>query len=100
MKKKYKIMSKVKKHHEKKMKMESRKVGAANHMRKVEMEKDPCVPNNWPFKEQEVDALVDRRARGVEELEQQRDARKERVLMPICIHVYVFNDVLFNCLRN
>lgn len=79
MRKKYKIMSKVKRHHEKKKKMEARKVGAANHMRKVE--KDPCIPNDWPFKEQEVDALVAQRERGVEELEQQRAARKERVLL-------------------
>ena len=49
------------------------------HKRKVE--KDPGHPNDWPFKEQELKALEARRARAIEELEQKKAARKERVLL-------------------
>lgn len=44
------------------------------------MEKDPGIPNDWPFKEQELKALEVRRARAIEELEQKKAARKERVI--------------------
>ncbi|KAF5745964.1 guanine nucleotide-binding protein-like NSN1 [Tripterygium wilfordii] len=74
LKKKYKVIKKVKEHHKKKAK-EAKKLGL-NHKRKVE--KDPGIPNDWPFKEQELKALEERRARAVEELEQKKAARKER----------------------
>ncbi|KAK9081358.1 hypothetical protein Syun_031137 [Stephania yunnanensis] len=74
LKKKYKIIRKVKEHHKKKAK-EAKKIGL-NRKRKVE--KDPGIPNDWPFKEQELKALEARRARAVEELEQKKAARKER----------------------
>ncbi|KAG0458376.1 hypothetical protein HPP92_023533 [Vanilla planifolia] len=45
-------------------------------IRKVD--KDPGIPNDWPFKEQELRALEERRARALEELEQKKAARKER----------------------
>ena len=77
LKKKYKIIKKVKEHHKKKAK-EAKKLGA-NHKNKVE--KDPGIPNDWPFKEQELKALEARRARALEELEQKKAARKERVLI-------------------
>lgn len=74
LKKKHKIIRKVKEHHKKKAK-EAKKLGL-NHKRKVE--KDPGIPNDWPFKEQELKALEARRARAIEELEQKKAARKER----------------------
>ncbi|XP_074570083.1 guanine nucleotide-binding protein-like NSN1 [Curcuma longa] len=74
--KKYKIIRKVKEHHRKKAK-EAKKLGL-NKKRKVE--KDPGIPNDWPFKQQELKALEDRRARALEELEQKKAARKERAM--------------------
>ncbi|MQM05004.1 hypothetical protein Taro_037805 [Colocasia esculenta] len=74
LKKKYKIIRKVKEHHKKKAK-EAKKLGLN---RKQKVEKDPGIPNDWPFKEQELKALETRRARALEELEQKKAARKER----------------------
>ncbi|KAJ9697162.1 hypothetical protein PVL29_009087 [Vitis rotundifolia] len=74
LKKKYKIIRKVKEHQRKKAK-EAKKLGG-KHKNKVE--KDPGIPNDWPFKEQELKALEVRRARALEELEQKKAARKER----------------------
>lgn len=74
MKKKYKVIKKVKEHHKKKAK-EAKKLGLG----KRKVEKDPGIPNDWPFKEQELKALEERRARAVEEIEQKKAARKERV---------------------
>ncbi|KAE8662363.1 Guanine nucleotide-binding protein-like NSN1 [Hibiscus syriacus] len=74
LKQKYKVIRKVKEHHKKKAK-EAKKLGL-NRKRKVE--KDPGIPNDWPFKEQELKALEVRRARALEELEQKKAARKER----------------------
>ncbi|XP_078429318.1 GTP-binding family protein isoform X2 [Wolffia australiana] len=71
---KYKIIKKVKQHHKKKAK-EAKKLGLN---RKQKVEKDPGIPNDWPFKEQELKALEARRARALEELEQKKAARKER----------------------
>lgn len=75
LKKKYKIIRKVKEHHKKKAK-EAKKLGP-HHRKKVE--KDPGIPNDWPFKEEELKALEARRARAIEELELKKAARKERV---------------------
>lgn len=75
MRKKYKVIRKVKEHHRKKAK-EAKKLGL-NKKRKVE--KDPGIPNDWPFKEQELKALEARRARAIEEREEKKAARKERV---------------------
>lgn len=74
LKKKYKILRKVKEHHKKKAK-EAKKLRFTN---KKKVEKDPGIPNDWPFKEQELKALEARRARALEELEQKKAARKER----------------------
>ncbi|KAK5784094.1 guanine nucleotide-binding protein-like NSN1 [Gossypium arboreum] len=74
LKQKYKVIRKVKEHHKKKAK-EAKKSGL-KHKRMVE--KDPGIPNDWPFKEQELKALEARRARALEELEQKKAARKER----------------------
>ncbi|PIA55919.1 hypothetical protein AQUCO_00700321v1 [Aquilegia coerulea] len=74
LKKKHKIIKKVKEHHKKKAK-EAKKLGI-NKRSKVE--KDPGIPNDWPFKEQELKNLEVRRARAIEELEQKKAARKER----------------------
>lgn len=76
LRKKYKIIRRVKEHHRKKAK-EAKKLGL-NKKKKVE--KDPGIPNDWPFKQQELKALEDRRARALEELEQKKAARKERVI--------------------
>lgn len=77
LKKKYKIIRKVKEHHRKKAK-EAKKIGSKH---KNKAEKDPGIPNDWPFKEQELKALEARRARALEELEQKKAARKERVII-------------------
>ncbi|KAF7820445.1 guanine nucleotide-binding protein-like NSN1 [Senna tora] len=74
LKKKYKIIRKVKEHHKKKAK-EAKKLGLN---KKNKVEKDPGIPNDWPFKEQELKALEARRARAIEELEQKKAERKER----------------------
>ncbi|KAK9726485.1 hypothetical protein RND81_05G218500 [Saponaria officinalis] len=74
LKQKHKIIRKVKEHHKKKAK-EAKKLGL-NKRHKVE--KDPGIPNEWPFKEQELKSLELRRARAIEELEQKKAARKER----------------------
>ncbi|PSR74042.1 Guanine nucleotide-binding protein like, partial [Actinidia chinensis var. chinensis] len=74
LKQKYKVIRKVKEHHKKKAK-EVKKLGMN---RKPKAEKDPGIPNDWPFKEQELKALEARRARALEELEQKKGAKKER----------------------
>ncbi|KAL1211918.1 Guanine nucleotide-binding protein-like NSN1 [Cardamine amara subsp. amara] len=74
LKEKHKVLRKVKEHHKKKAK-EAKKLGLH---RKPKVEKDPGIPNDWPFKEQELKALEDRRARALEEIEQKKAARKER----------------------
>ncbi|GAV70681.1 MMR_HSR1 domain-containing protein/GN3L_Grn1 domain-containing protein [Cephalotus follicularis] len=73
LKQKYKVIKKVKEHHKKKAK-EAKKLG----INKKRKDKDPGIPNDWPFKEQELKALEARRARAIEELEQKKAARKER----------------------
>ncbi|CAH8356327.1 unnamed protein product [Eruca vesicaria subsp. sativa] len=74
LKQKHKVIRKVKEHHKKKAK-DAKKL---NHNRKPRAEKDPGIPNDWPFKEQELKALEARRARALEEIEQKKIARKER----------------------
>jgi nuclear GTP-binding protein len=73
---KHKVLRKVKEHHRKKRK-EANKQGRAGGRKKVE--KDPGIPNEWPFKEQELKALEVRRAKALQELEAKKEARKERV---------------------
>ncbi|CAN8260193.1 unnamed protein product [Cochlearia groenlandica] len=74
LKQKHKVLRKVKEHHKKKAK-DAKKLGLH---RKPRVEKDPGIPNDWPFKEQELKALEARRARALEEIEQKKIARKER----------------------
>ncbi|KAL9228293.1 hypothetical protein vseg_003887 [Gypsophila vaccaria] len=74
LKQKHKIIRKVKEHHRKQAK-EAKKLGL-NKRKKVE--KDPGIPNEWPFKEQELKALEVRRAKAIEDLELKKAARKER----------------------
>ncbi|KAJ1394990.1 P-loop containing nucleoside triphosphate hydrolase [Sesbania bispinosa] len=74
LKKKYKIIRKVKEHNRKKAK-EAKKLALSG---KKKVEKDPGIPNDWPFKEQELKALEARRARAIQELEQKKADRKER----------------------
>ncbi|XP_073063633.1 guanine nucleotide-binding protein-like NSN1 isoform X2 [Primulina eburnea] len=74
LKKKYKVIRKVKEHHKKKAK-EAKKLG---FNKKSKVEKDPGIPNDWPFKEQELKALEARRQRALQELEDKKSARKER----------------------
>ncbi|XP_019196647.1 PREDICTED: guanine nucleotide-binding protein-like NSN1 [Ipomoea nil] len=76
LKNKYKVIRKVKEHHKKKAKEAKKAQKSGPHCKKVE--KDPGIPNEWPFKEQELKALEDRRNRALEELEQKKAARKER----------------------
>ncbi|ESQ37124.1 hypothetical protein EUTSA_v10002456mg [Eutrema salsugineum] len=74
LKQKHKVLRKVKEHHKKKAK-DAKKLGLN---RKPRVEKDPGIPNDWPFKEQELKALEARRARALEEIEQKKVARKEK----------------------
>ncbi|ESW17385.1 hypothetical protein PHAVU_007G235000 [Phaseolus vulgaris] len=74
LKKKYKVIRKVKEHNRKKTK-EAKKLQLSG---KKKVEKDPGIPNDWPFKEQELKALEARRAKAIEELEQKKAERKER----------------------
>ncbi|QCE10467.1 nuclear GTP-binding protein [Vigna unguiculata] len=46
---------------------------------KNKAEKDPGIPNNWPLKEQELKTLEARRTKAIEELEQNKAERKERL---------------------
>ena len=73
MKKKYKVIQKVKEHNRKKKMKEAKKLRLGG---KNKVEKDPCIPNNWPFKEQELKALEARRTKAIEELEQKKAERK------------------------
>lgn len=75
LRKKYKILKKVKEHHKKKAKEAKKLVGN----KKPKIEKDPGIPNAWPFKEQELAALEARRARALEDIELKKAAKKERV---------------------
>lgn len=74
LRKKYKIIRKVKEHHKKKAK-EAKKLGLNNKSKVV---KDPGIPNDWPFKEQELKALEAKRHRLLQEREEKKAARKER----------------------
>ncbi|CAM0955814.1 unnamed protein product [Alopecurus aequalis] len=74
LKAKHKVLRKVKEHHRKKRK-EARKDGK-NH--KSRAEKDPGIPNEWPFKEQELKNLEVRRELAIKEQELKKEARKER----------------------
>ena len=66
----------MKEHHKKKAK-EAKKLIVKG---KSKIEKDPGIPNDWPFKEEELKALEARRARALDEMEQKKAARKERVI--------------------
>ena len=48
---------------------------------KNKFEKDPGIPNNWPAKEQELKAHEAWRTKAIEELEQNKVERKERVIV-------------------
>jgi hypothetical protein len=84
---KHKVLRKVKEHHRKKRK-EANKQGRAGGRKKVE--KDPGIPNEWPFKEQELKALEVRRAKALQELEAKKEARKERVSAILCLSLTCF----------
>lgn len=79
------MLKKVKDHHRKKAK-EAKKLGIN---RKKKVEKDPGIPNDWPFKDQEIKALEARRAKALEELEQKKAARKERVKFSILFYIVI-----------
>jgi nuclear GTP-binding protein len=95
---KHKVLRKVKEHHRKKRK-EAKKEGKAGRKK---VEKDPGIPNEWPFKEQELKALEARRAQALQELELKKEARKERVhhlfhlpCMFFLSHMVLLSVVLF-----
>lgn len=95
LKKKHKIIRKVKEHHRKKAK-EVKKLGLN---RKQKVEKDPGIPNDWPFKEEELKALEARRARKLEELEQKKAARKERVPIFLIPKNFIFREILVSSIK-
>jgi nuclear GTP-binding protein len=91
------VLKKVKEHHRKKAK-EAKKLGL-NGRKKVE--KDPGIPNDWPFKDQEIKALEARRAKALEELEQKKAARKERVNFSVySLSLSYCSSLIFDCGRN
>jgi len=55
------------------------------------VEKDLGIPNNWPFKEQELKAVEARRTKAIEEFEQKTAERKERVIV-----LWLFNSHFMN----
>lgn len=81
LKQKYKVIRKVKEHHKKKAK-EAKKSGSD---KKRKVEKDPGIPNEWPFKEQELKALEARRARAIEELEQKKSCPQREGIVSIAL---------------
>lgn len=83
LRKKHKIIKKVKEHHKKQAK-EAKKKAKLGIKPRTKIEKDPGIPNAWPFKEQELAALEARRSRILEELEQKKAAKKERVSLSFC----------------
>lgn len=92
LKQKHKVLRKVKEHHKKKAK-DAKKLGLN---RKPKVEKDPGIPNDWPFKEQELKALEARRARALEEIEQKKIARKERVssFLKLCSYCILWFSII------
>jgi nuclear GTP-binding protein len=81
-------LKKVKEHHKKKAK-EAKKLGTKGKSR---VEKDPGIPNAWPFREQELQALEARRAKALELQEQKKEEKKERVrfllrCVYLCFHL-------------
>ncbi|CAI5474860.1 unnamed protein product [Closterium sp. Yama58-4] len=74
---KYKVIRKVKEHAKKKLKeaKKARRDGVAPRRR---VEKDPGIPNDWPFREEELAALEARRQRALEEREAKKAEKKER----------------------
>ncbi|PIM97198.1 hypothetical protein CDL12_30334 [Handroanthus impetiginosus] len=92
--KKYKIIRKVKEHNKKKAK-EAKKLGLN---KKPKVEKDLGIPNDWPFKEQELKALEARRQRAIRELEEKNTERKDRVNLnfhPISTYLIVPNFLYY-----
>lgn len=77
LRKKYKIIRKVKEHH-KKLAKEAKKKAKSGGKQRAPVEKDPGIPNAWPFKEQELAALEARRQRALEEVEKKKQEKKER----------------------
>jgi len=94
LRKKYKIIRKVKEHQKKKAK-EAKKLGLN---KKPKVKKDPGLPNDWLFKEQELKALEARRQRAIQELGEKKAARKERVNLnfhPISTCLIVLNFIYY-----
>ncbi|GAQ85196.1 GTP-binding family protein [Klebsormidium nitens] len=72
LRKKYKILKKVKDHHKKKA-----KEAKIQERGKQKVLKDPGIPAQWPFREQELAALEAKRARTLEEIERKKQEKKE-----------------------
>ncbi|KAL3850054.1 hypothetical protein ACJIZ3_011936 [Penstemon smallii] len=79
LRKKHKILKKVKEHHKKKAK-EAKKLGFNNNT-KTKVEKDPEKPNDLPLNEEELQALEARRQSKIQQLNDQKAARQERILV-------------------
>ena len=93
LRKKYKIIRKVKEHEKKKTK-EAKKLGIN---KRPKVEKDPGIPNDWPFKEQELKALEVRRQRAIDDLEAKKAARKERVCDYLPFSFYLIQSMHSLC---
>eukprot|EP00898_Chlorokybus_atmophyticus_P006332 jgi/Chlat1/66/Chrsp1S08772 len=82
LRKKYKILKKVKEHHKKKAKEEKKKqkAGAASGSggKRKAGQKDPGIPAQWPFREQELANLEARKQRLEAEAEAKKVARAEK----------------------
>ena len=89
--KKYKIVRKVSEHNRKKRRWE-KKNGS-----KLKKEKDPGIPNAWPFKDQMVKELQARKAKADAETAQKKMEKKLRQVRPFspARHLHVEFRVTF-----
>lgn len=74
---KYKIIKKVSQHH-RRLRKEARKAEKAGVVRK-KTRKDPGIPNNWPYKQEELLALQRRQEKRDKELAQKKKQAHDKV---------------------
>eukprot|EP00850_Spirogloea_muscicola_P021497 SM000251S08828 [mRNA] locus=s251:150151:154004:- [translate_table: standard] len=76
LRKKYKILKKVKEHHKKAAKEAKKQAGKKQH----KVLKDPGIPSEWPFREQELALLEQRKQRAAEEAQLKKEEKRQRAI--------------------
>eukprot|EP00850_Spirogloea_muscicola_P000230 SM000001S04632 [mRNA] locus=s1:1290139:1294013:- [translate_table: standard] len=76
LRKKYKILKKVKEHHKKAAKEAKKQAGKKQH----KVLKDPGIPSEWPFREQELALLEQRKQRATEEAQLKKEEKRQRAI--------------------